>query len=80
MQLKDVPKGSALVVNVTALATVNTNDDVLLGIRCWIDQDGNAVPYSEGLQLFRKELNDAIGENVVLLKQHKPKPEENEKL
>lgn len=72
MNINEIPKGVALVVDVTHYDEIRVGNTVMLCIKCYVDKDGNLIPYNESLQLFRKELNDSIGnESLVIKRKHK---------
>jgi hypothetical protein len=79
MHPSQLPGGHAIAVTTEGIIPVKENDVVIVGVKCWIDKNGNPVPFNDKLQPFRKELNEALGNDVYLFKRLKETKDETGK-
>lgn len=79
MNPSHISPGHAIGITAEGIIPLKENDTVILGIKCWIDKDGNAVPCNDRLQLLRKELNAELNKDVFLFKRINIVADENNK-
>lgn len=68
MHPSQLPGGHAIAVTTEGIIPYKENDVVIVGVKCWIDKEGKAIPFNDKIQPFRKELNDELGKDVYLFK------------
>jgi hypothetical protein len=71
MHPKELPGSHAIAVTTEGIIPIKENDVVIVGVKCWIDKDGNAIPFNDKIQPFRNELNAELGKDVYLFKRLK---------
>lgn len=79
MNPKNIPDNHAIAVTAEGIIPIKQNDVVIVGIKCWIDENGTPVPFNESIQLIRKDIISQIGNNVFVFKRINIIADENSK-